>query len=113
VENTDAIFVYNNMINRCSWNIVESGVKHHDPNLNLQYFNEMGYNILRNIVHRKTLQILNAQCISVNKSVKDTRIIGVLDFTQWKAQVCDKYILLSERLKYVTIRFYSEKGSSM
>jgi hypothetical protein len=36
-----------------------------------------------------------------------------LDFTQWKAQVCDNYILLSERLKYFTIRFYSVKGSSM
>jgi hypothetical protein len=61
-----------------------------------------------------------------------------LDFTLWKGQVCSNYIvlnerlkyvtiiftqrktqvyynknLLSERLKYVTIRFYSEKGSSM
>ena len=69
----------------------------------------MGYNN----VSKKQLQILNAQCISVNKSVKDTRMIGVLDFTQWKAQVCDNYILLRKRLKYVTIKIYSVKGSSM
>jgi hypothetical protein len=36
-----------------------------------------------------------------------------LDFTPWKAQVCDNKILLRERLKYITIRFYSLKGSSM
>jgi hypothetical protein len=36
-----------------------------------------------------------------------------LDFTQWKTQVCDNYIVLSERLKYVTVRFYSMKGSGM
>jgi hypothetical protein len=36
-----------------------------------------------------------------------------LYFTQWKAQVCENYILLIERLKYVTIRFYFVKGSSM
>jgi hypothetical protein len=34
-------------------------------------------------------------------------------FTQWKAQVCDNLIVVSERLKYVTIIFYSVKGSSM
>ena len=52
----------------------------------------MGYNNLRNIVPRKTLPILNAQYISVNKSVKDTRMIEVFDFTQ----VCDNLILLSD-----------------
>jgi hypothetical protein len=36
-----------------------------------------------------------------------------LDCTQWKAQVCFDYILLIERLKDVSIRFYSLKGSSM
>jgi hypothetical protein len=36
-----------------------------------------------------------------------------LDCTQWKAPVCDNYILLSERLKYVKIKFYSVKASSM
>ena len=36
-----------------------------------------------------------------------------LYFTQWKAQVSDNYIVLSERLKYVTVRFYSMKGSGM
>jgi hypothetical protein len=36
-----------------------------------------------------------------------------LDFTPWKAQVCDKYILVCEKLKYVTIRYYSVKGSSI
>jgi hypothetical protein len=36
-----------------------------------------------------------------------------VDFTIQKAQVCDNYILLCERLKYVTIRFYSVKDSSM
>jgi hypothetical protein len=30
-----------------------------------------------------------------------------------KAQACDNYILLCEKLKYVTIIFYSVKGSSM
>ena len=49
------------------------------------YTKEMSYNN----VSKKQLQILNAQCISVIKSVKDTRMIGVLDFTQWKTQVCD------------------------
>ena len=73
----------------------------------------MGYNNLRNIVQRKTLQIVYAQCISVNKSVTDTRMIGVLDFTQWMAQVCDNQTLLRERLKYVTIKFYLVKSSSM
>jgi hypothetical protein len=33
--------------------------------------------------------------ISVNKSVKNTRMIGVLDFTQLKTQACDNYISLS------------------
>jgi hypothetical protein len=28
-----------------------------------------------------------------------------LDFTPWKAQVCDNYILLRQRLKYATIIF--------
>jgi hypothetical protein len=36
-----------------------------------------------------------------------------LDFTPWKAQACDKYILLCENPKLVTIRFISVKGSSM
>ena len=36
-----------------------------------------------------------------------------VDFTIQKAQACDNYVLLSERLKYATIRFYSVKGSSM
>ena len=66
----------------------------------------MGYNNLRNIVPRKTLHILNAQYISVNKSVKDTRMIEVFDFTQ----VCDNLILLSDWLNHVTIRIYSQKS---
>jgi hypothetical protein len=36
-----------------------------------------------------------------------------LDFTQWKAQICDNYIVFSGRLKHVTIKFYSVEGSSM
>jgi hypothetical protein len=36
-----------------------------------------------------------------------------LDFTPWKAQACDKYILLCENRKLVTIRFNSVKDSSM
>jgi hypothetical protein len=45
-------------------------------------------------------------------SVKGSNMLQ-LDFTPWKAQVCDNYILPSEILKYVTIRLYSVKGSSM
>jgi hypothetical protein len=36
-----------------------------------------------------------------------------LDFAPWKAQACDKYILLFEKLKYVTIRLYSVNDTSM
>ena len=36
-----------------------------------------------------------------------------LDFNTRKAQICNNLILLRERLKYVTIRFSSVKGSSM
>jgi hypothetical protein len=36
-----------------------------------------------------------------------------LDFTPWKAQIYYYYILLSQKLKYATIRFNSEKGSNM
>jgi hypothetical protein len=60
----------------------------------------MGYNNVRNIVPRKTLQNVHVLYISVNKCVKDTRMIGILDLT-------------SERLKYVTIILYSAKGSSL
>jgi hypothetical protein len=45
-------------------------------------------------------------------SVKDSSMLQ-LDFTPWKAQLCNNLILLRERLKYVTIRFYYVKGSSM